>query len=280
MNFKYFNELLKEDANDIDAQTNLIIQNYIHYNEYNQEGIYFSFYGFKENLPPLKKEGDTYKIDDGIKKEDFFDNPMKETETNHYWADLQKLQPSGIRISLDKQDKALNELFETEYERFNDSKDNQSGDIIGRRLLYMIDRAVFIMYICRKPEDWEKWDKEVNILLNKIPENTEIANKDYYLKSIEALKGVFEYQKCTYQKKLLDKLDEIEKQLDPISKIVSERGNRIGNPMIYCMAVDYLGLVYHKKATQMLGKIIGQKEFFLDNHEHHIVCAMFAYWSV
>jgi len=270
LNFKYFNELLKERANDIDAQTDLIIQDYIHCNKYNQEGIYFSFYGLPEILPPLTKNGDTYILNLPKEKKTFIDSPMDETESNHYWADLNKLQPSGIRISLDEQDKALNKLFKTEYERFGNAEENQS-EHIGRKLLYLIDRAVLIMYVSREYKDWEKWDTIVNALSENITSDKQITNKDYYIKSIEALKGVFEYQKCTYQKKLLDNLDKIEKQLDPISKVISGNGNRIGNPMIYCMAVDYLALVYHKKAIQKLGKIIGKPEFYFDNHEHHIL---------
>ncbi|MDR0948092.1 MAG: hypothetical protein LBM69_01085, partial [Lachnospiraceae bacterium] len=95
-------------------------------------------------LPKLSKdENGLYRLLGEIAVAD----PMDISKNNTYWPDLKKLQPSGIRISLSDQDEALNELFLKEYSRFDFASENQSDHIMGRRILYIIDRAVFIMYL-------------------------------------------------------------------------------------------------------------------------------------
>lgn len=285
-NFKYFSEILKEKANDIEAQTDLIIQDYIHCNKYNKTGIYFSFYGLPEVLPKLdKNQQGEFIVQGDIQISD----PMSDkSDNNNYWADLRKLQPAGIRVSLDTQDNALNELFKKEYQRFYDAPENQTEHILGRSLLYIIDRAVFIMYL--RQEDY--WDDVVyngyanpqnphsqrkslyEVRLDYLKSRNLNIGNDYYIKAIKALHGVFLYQKYSRPEKkdkplsgkLLkdNNLDEIGSFLYPAFELGSGAANR----MIFCLAADYLALVKHKLATKTLGEFIGEKEFCLDNMEH------------
>jgi len=263
------NKINIDDENQRDFITAHIIEHLIH-----KELLKPRFYGLPDLLPPLEKNN---KNEYAVKGNLSIDSLM-DLENNTYWANLKELKPSRINISLHEQDEALNQLFEKEYKRFDDSKDNDPNHILGRRLLYIVDRAVFIMYL-RKEDDWDKKVKElyetrVKILRNEIPKISQAEiKKDYYIKSIKALQGVFMYQKCRRPKeegkplsgKLSENLDKIEKLLRPISQVTDKKGNR----MIYCMATDYLALVYHKKATKKLGEIIGKGEYYLDNSEHY-----------
>ena len=270
-----YDKFLPDDYKDnvekqMDYITDYIIENYVH-----DKILKNLFYGLPEKLPLLAKRKDGYVVKGNLLTDD--NDPMTLSENNTYWANLKELQPSGVNILLDEQDEALNTLFENEYERFEDSKENHPEHILGRRLLYIVDRAVFIMYL--RQEDY--WDKEVEKLyenrvrmLNKNEKiSKEEVKKDYYIKAIQALRGVFLYQMCSRPKKeeyplsgtLFENLEKIEKLLKPISQITDKKGNR----MIYCMAVDYLALVYHKKATKKFGEIIGKNDFYLDNNEHY-----------
>jgi len=263
------NTINNDDENQRDFITGHIIEHLIH-----KELLKPRFYGLPDLLPPLEKnDKNEYAIEGNL----YMDRLM-DLENNTYWANLKELNPSRINISLHEQDEALNQLFEKEYKRFDDSKDNDPKHILGRRLLYIIDRAVFIMYL-RKEDEWDKkaeelYETRVKILRNETPNISQAEiEKDYYIKSIKALRGVFMYQKCRRPKeegkplagKLSENLNEIEKLLKPISQVTDKKGNR----MIYCMAADYLALVYHKKATKKLGEIIGKDEYYLDNSEHY-----------
>ena len=199
---------------------------------------------------------------------------MSETEENKYWADLRKLRPSTIRVSLNQEDEALNALFKKEYDQFGDpTKDpKESTHSLGRRLLYIIDRAVFIMYL-RQEKHWDAAvskleEARIRYLKDKNPRLTKIElGNDPYIKAINVLHGVFLYQKSTRLGNLFDKLDDIATLLEPSTR----NGFSSGNRMIYCLSADYLALVYHKKATLKLGEIIGQKEFYLDNNAHFVI---------
>jgi len=253
----------KEFRKNREKQTDYIIKYSIH-----DQILKNLFYGLPDDLPLLKKNGKEYTIDG----EWTIGDPMSLSEDNTYWADLKELKPGGINISLDKQNEALGELFKKEYKRFDDSTENHPEYILGRRLLYIIDRAVFIMYL--RQNDY--WNKEVDKLYDECAvtlkkKNSMITEVDvknnYYIKSINALKGVFKYQECSSKGYLSNEsnLNDIEELLNPISVIGDSKGNR----MIYCMAVDYLALVYHKRAATNLGKIIGQNDFCLDKSKHY-----------
>jgi len=210
-------------------------------------------------------------------------NPMEFTSNNLYWADLTQLKPSGVRVSFatdrkgadsqltDVESNNLALYFEKEYSRFENKLTIDEIEL-SRRLLYIVDRAVFIMYL-RKDSEWDKKAELLatirkSMLTKEHPEIgldlTHIYDNDYYLKAIKALRGVFLYQASTQNKTLFNRIDEIISMLEPIVDLSSGIGNR----MVYCMAADYLALCYHKRALKNLGKIFGsEREFYLDNPE-------------
>ena len=120
----------------------------------------------------------------------------------------------------------------------------------------------------------------LEIRLDFLKSNNSDTENDYYVKAIEALHGVFLYQKCSRPKdkdKLLsgmlfkaDNLSKIIKLLRPVTELgKDEKGDDLGNKMIFCLTADYLALGYHKKATKLLGEFIGESvEFYLDNISH------------
>jgi hypothetical protein len=225
-----------------------------------------------------------YKMDSdlpSIGSDIVLENPMDFSLNNTYWADLTKLKPRGIRVSFgsDKKDSstdaessALALYFKDEYKRFG-VNDDVSEYELSRSLLYIVDRAVFIMYL----REENHWDKEVEKLIGIRKKQINLDKQhvspqeligmydcDYYIKALNALRGVFLYQKSTREKKLPEKLDEIISALQPIVDMESKKGNR----MVYCMAADYLALCYHKKAMNALGKFVGNsRDFYLDNPE-------------
>jgi hypothetical protein len=294
LNFKYFYKLLKDKKCDVEAITDMIIQDYIHYNSYTvetdgqtvavREGIWFSFYGLPKKLPKLTKDASGgYSIAEEIKIIDPMD---AESAENKYWADMCKLQPSGVRVALDDEDEDLSKLFKTEYKRFGDAQEN-----LSRRLLYIVDRAVFIMYL--RQENY--WD---DIVFNgyedgrgtRCPSLYKMRKEyiasigvdekdDYYIKAIKALHGVFMYQRLSRPPIRLYGADSTTKQpylnilanlLSPASNMGASKANR----MVYCLATDYLALIHHKQALKALGAIIGRdREYYLDNSEDYNLLA-------
>jgi hypothetical protein len=283
INYKLFEDLMdEEDAKDPEAIADTIIQDFIHSHKEGSKtyGVFHSFYGLPEKLPGLKYV-ETKRVRDNATNRNckFYElelakgfpirNPMDIGDDNEYWADLNKLQPAGVRVSLDEKGQSLNKLFTDEYQAFSKENNDTSEFTLERQLLYIIDRAVFIMYL-RAEDDW---DKVVEGLYNSRLRMIGVRNKDddYYLKAATALRGVFMYQKCSRPKaedkplsgSLFNKIGDIKKFLEPISAL----GRTCGNRMVYCMAADYLALCHLKIATKNLGDIIGKnnKEFYLDN---------------
>ena len=264
-----------------EKQTKYIIESYVH-----EEILMKHFNGLSEPLPPLKKEKNEYVVIGKLKIKD----PMR-LSNNTYWANLKELQP----VAINNEQYEVGKLFKKEYKRFDDSIGNHpESEYLGRRLLYIVDRAVFIMYL--REEDY--WDNVIyngyadpknprlqiksllEIRLDYLKSNNLDTENDYYVKAIEALHGVFLYQKCSRPKDKdkplsgmlfkADNLDKIIKFLCPVTELgKDEKGNDLGNKMVFCLTADYLALAYHKKATKKLGEFIGETgEFYLDNINH------------
>ncbi|MCL1977722.1 MAG: hypothetical protein FWG55_06470 [Candidatus Bathyarchaeota archaeon] len=270
---RYFDEEFPDYDDDKIAQA--IIEQCIHdmpvYSDENNsleyKGVRTMFYKMDKPLPPLGTD---------IKLE----NPL-ERDANTYWPDLTQLKTGGIHVplgtdgfsqSVDAESSALGDYFEKEYKRFGKNMSISEYEL-SRRILYIVDRAVFIMYL-RKETYWDERAEELyNIRSNQL--NTGEAKKheinptpdaadrdDYYLQTITALRGVFQYQKSVRSKRLFNDLEDIIKKLKPIVDL----GDLLGNKMVYCLSADYLALCYHKKATKMLSELIGiDRLFLLDN---------------
>jgi len=264
---------------DIEKQTEYIIEHYVY-----GKILKNLYYGLPKELPLLQKEGEKYII----AKEVNIDDPMKLDKDNTYWADLRHLQPSGIIISLDKQSQPLNDVFIKEYQQFNDTEKS-----LKRKLLYIVDRAVFIMYL-RQENYWDdvvyngyidsknprKLVKSLlELRLNYLKSNNLDIENDYYIKTINALHGVFLYQKHWRTGKMSENLDKIETFLKPINEI----GREIGNRMVYCMATDYLALVYLRKGLHykaaLLFKDVVDCQNNMQNPEVNPNCPMYIWKS-
>jgi hypothetical protein len=140
LDLKIYDKVFPDDYEyDADKQSDYIIQYYIHKNIIREK-----FYGMPDELPNLTyRNGVPYSENLGIK------NPMALTVDNDYWSDLNQLQADSIRIELDVDSAVLNTAFTNEYNKFEkaDTFHNNSEFVLARRILYIVERAVFIVYL-------------------------------------------------------------------------------------------------------------------------------------
>ena len=170
-------------------------------------------------------------------KESWAQSPMALTEDNTYFPDLRTLTPRGVNVSLDKESSALRDIFKSEYERLlpYDSKP-QHRSLLARRLLYMVDRAVLLMYLDQSvndPKDRAFWYMQAD----KLIKDMKSLDEPYLLESATALKAVLGYQDRGKRNITLEKIAD---DLKPIY----ERGRHIGNRMVFALCADYLSLCY------------------------------------
>lgn len=256
-------DLIKYDTNfgeygiDIDKQTEYIINHFIHELIVLKAG----FYGLPEMLPALVLQNGEYTLQSPLNIRDL----MEQTPKNEYWPDLKKLQPGGVRVALDTDSSALNNAFNEEYNRFERVAHPSSEYVMARRIMYIVDRAVFIMYL-REENTWKEKVKKLKIEREAIirRSNGEIKSDLYWL-VLDGLCNIFDYQSYARLKTLYedDNLERILKSLQP----VVDNGCDGGNKMIYCLFADYMALAYHKLAMRELKCILGH-DFCLDKFDH------------
>lgn len=240
-----------------DTQTEFIINHFIHKHIILNAG----FYGLPEKLPTLTVQNGKYVLYSSLGIRDL----METSNDNNYWPDLKKLQPGGVRVALDSDASALSEAFKVEYKRFEKTANPSSEHVMARRIMYIVDRAVFIMYL-REESEWKKY---VEVLKsereNVIGKTNKNLTDDYYWLVLNGLCAVFDYQSYMHLKTLYEgnKLEHILEALNPIISKYSD----VGNKMVYCLLADYMALAYHKMATRELkGALL--HEFYLDNFNH------------
>jgi hypothetical protein len=272
INWKYADKAKDFDddvINGIDQITDVIINFYIHEID-DLDGFSMTklFYGLPDKLPKLIKDNEgNFHINDPETEIDNLlgaRNPLELSPDNTYWASIKSLRPSGTIGTLSSQSpQALNKLFIKEFDRFSVLNQVTNNEYItARKILYIVDRAVFLMYL--REEDY--WDNVVNNLKTEV-------NNEYYRNALKALNGVFEYQKRsrpTHKEKPLSKsllkdkhLENIIDELSPIVSIGADKGNR----MLYCLAADYSALANHKIATRILSSLVGVNDLYLDNFD-------------
>ncbi len=246
-----------EYGTDMEKQTDYIINHFIH------ELIVLNagFYGLPKILPTLVLRKGKYVLRQQLKIRDL----MEQTPYNEYWPDLQKLKPGGVRVALDTDSSALNNAFNEEYKRFEKAKNPSSEYVMARRIMYIVDRAVFIMYL----REESSWKEKVNALKVEresiIRKNSGDIRSDFYWLVLDGLCGIFDYQSHTRLKSLYES-NNLENILESLKPIV-DKGCNGGNKMIYCLFADYMALTYHKLAMRVLKDILGH-EFYLDNFDH------------
>lgn len=256
-------DLIKYDTDfgkygvDIDNQTEYIINHFIHELIVLKAG----FYGLPKVLPPLVFQYGEYTLQSPLNIRDL----MEQTPKNEYWPDLRKLQPGGVRVALDTDSSALNNAFNEEYNRFEKVAHPSSEYVMARRIMYIVDRAVFIMYL-REENTWR--EKVRNLKVEReiiIRRGDGKIRSDFYWLILDGLCSVFDYQSCARLKTLYedDNLERILRSLQP----VVDNGCDGGNKMIYCLFTDYMALSYHKLAMRELKDILGY-DFCLDKFDH------------
>lgn len=246
-----------EYGKNIDKQTEYIITKYIHKLIVLKAG----FYGLPERLPALVFENGKYALQSQLEIRDL----MERTPNNEYWPDLKKLQPGGVRVALDTDSSALNNAFNEEYKRFEKVANPSSEYVMARRIMYIVDRAVFFMYL-REENMWREKVKALKVERETVVRrNGDKITSDFYWQVLDGLCSVFDYQSYTHLKKIYedDNLERILKSLQPIV----DNGCGCGNRMIYCLFADYMALTYHKLAMRELKDILGH-DFYLDKFDH------------
>jgi hypothetical protein len=179
------------------------------------------------------------------RKDNSFKDPMALSDKNTYFPNLETLIPTGVSVSLDKESSALREVFKDEYKRLlPENKRAQNSRLWVRRLLYIVDRAVLLMYLDKgvdknNREERDYWYNQAGKLLSDLDEVSIEPDeyKEYLSNTADAVKSILGYQD---RKERNETLEQISQKLLPIYKLGREKGNR----MVFALCADYLGLCY------------------------------------
>ena len=197
----------------------------------------------------------------GYLKESYSSEIPRTLTVSDYRPVLQKLisKPNLKNLnSLATYSSPLDEYFLKEYELFG-RKNNVYT--INRRIQYLIDRAVFFVYL--------RNSLEISGLLDILEEDCRmyVANDEqsFYLDNINLLREVMKYHGLMIKsernfKAISDSLSNIKRNFD----------RREINCMAKCLIEDYLGLSLHKVALSSLASIIDEK-FFNPIDKNHIL---------
>lgn len=190
----------------------------------------------------------------------YSDNPLLEEQ---YQPKFSLLVPKDKRESLKKADKKLlNQFFVEEYNKI----DLHS---IGKRLQFIIDRAVVLVYLY----DNTCWGDILTELKNNNDDyHVDYPNvKDYgsYKVAIQVLQQVFYYHKMMQNNSGTcvsgSEPENICNELLKLSQVLKSEPDLIKNKMVYCLLYDYMGLCYHKQALSKINEKIKMKPFnFID----------------
>jgi len=235
---------------------------------------------------------DTY--DDYIEKQEFNDKLIRDTNVNAYtyrlnsnydlgivrplkndtyWADLAILSNIDYYNVVEDKLPRILEKFIIEYESFDNNveEDDINISVIERKLMYIADRIVLLMYLNKSIKDidsiklyipsknsdievkegyWEEKIKELQKAINGLPANH--PDRKYIVKVGDLLIAVLGYHAKAEGKDYAGSYDDIIDKIKPIYDI-----GMAANPMLYSLAADYLGLCYHKNAVEKLKTELG-----------------------
>lgn len=175
-----------EHGKNINTQTEYIINHFIHKLTVLKAG----FYGLPERLPALIFENGKYVLQSKLEIRDL----MERTSNNEYWPDLKKLQLGGVRVALDTDSSALNNAFNEEYKRFEKVANPSSEYVMTRRIMYIVDRTVFFMYL-REENMWREKVKALKVEREvAVRGNGSKITSDFYWLVLDGLCSIFDYQ--------------------------------------------------------------------------------------
>jgi len=128
----------------------------------------------------------------------------------------------------------------------------------------ILDHILWYAYTDMKSEAYQKHTEKLVKLIDKRYENfNAISNGNQYLlrEHIKLIKNVMNYQSVVHEGGAIDANKEM----------LNIRGRMFRNSVSRTIYYDYLGLEYHKKATNLLRKLVGfEKEEFLQENMRRI----------
>lgn len=195
------------------------------------------------------------------KKKLYNDNPLIE---EHYQPKFSLLIPEDKKASLEKADRELiNQFFVHEYEKIDPHS-------IGKRLQFIIDRAVILVYLYGNT----CWGKILFDLERANGEQRDDHNSRSYNVAIQILRQVFYYHKMMHNEcgiyVLKSEPENICDELLKLSEILNKEKDLIKNKMVYCLLYDYIGLCYHKRALLKIAEKFEMDDFNILDRKHRL----------
>lgn len=248
--------IIRVDSHEIPKESPLF-----HYqnSSFNKEGIF----GLINNILIENSDFDeeNFKKAFEINWEEFYkkylkiiysDNPLLDDK---YVPDFKSIIPENNRRELKKADKrSINNFFKQEYEKIDPNS-------IGKRLQFIIDRAVVFVYL----DNNKCWGKYINELEKMNSKQNSKKDFESYQIAILILREVFSYHRMMdgteYEYSINYEPEDINDELYELSKIIENKPNLIKNKMLLCLLYDYLGLSCLKTACKQIAKALN-KDYF------------------
>lgn len=139
---------------------------------------------------------------------------------------------------------------------------------IGKRLQFIIDRAVVLVYLY----DNTCWGRILFDLQNANRKQHDEKNSNSYNVAIQILQQVFNYHEMMHNEcgdnVIINDSVNICDDLLKLSEILKKDKDLIKNKMVYCLLYDYIGLCYHKRALLKIAEKFEMDAFNILDRKH------------
>lgn len=198
------------------------------------------------------------RLEKPYKKILYSDNPLLDDK---YIPKFRLLIPDSEKENLKKADKKLlNQFFVQEYNKIESNS-------IGKRLQFIIDRAVIFVYLY----DNSCWYQILaDLEYDNNIQNDPVNYRSYNI-AIQILRQVFSYHKMMHNLtgiySVNSEPEHICNELFKLLEALKKEPKLIQNKMLYCLLYDYMGLCYHKQAFSKIAVMFGKTTFNILNKQ-------------